>query len=343
MIKIAVLLGGSSEERDVSIASGAQIIKALRSINIEVVAIDTTIGLLAPEKEKFILSQSVKGAPPDTTNFPLVKVESTALWTNEALLKDIDVYFLALHGGTGEDGTLQALLDLSGIAYTGSGMLASACAMDKDVAKKIMRFHDIPTPPWVMAADLKPQSLPEFGFPAIVKPSKQGSTVGLTIARSLAELEASILYARKYGDDIIIEKFIPGRELTVGVLNGKAMAVGEVILPFDVEFDYVSKYQPGAVEEVFPAKIPDAVTRSVKSIAEKLHNALKMSCYSRADFRLDEQGNLWCLEANSLPGMTQQSLFPKSAAAEGISFPELCLKICESALETHRQKRRSKP
>lgn len=337
-MKVAVLLGGSSEERDVSIASGAQIIKALRSINIDVVVFDTTIGLLSAEKEKCILDQSVKNTPPDVANFPLAKVESTVLWNNEAL-KDTDVFFLALHGGIGEDGTLQALLDLAEIAYTGSGPLASACAMDKEVAKKLMHFHGIPTPPWVMAADLELQCLPEFDFPMVVKPSKQGSTVGLTIVHCPAELEASIQYARKYGEDVIIEKFIAGRELTVGVLNGKALAVGEIILPYDVEFDYVSKYQPGAVQEIFPANIPDVVTRSAKSYAEKIHHALKMSCYSRADFRLDEQGSLWCLEVNSLPGMTEQSLFPQSAAAEGISFPELCRTICEIALKTHRQKR----
>jgi D-alanine-D-alanine ligase len=172
----------------------------------------------------------------------------------------------------------------------------------------------------------------ELGFPIVVKPNKQGSTVGLTIVRAAADLPAAIAHAGKYDDEVMIEQFIAGRELTVGILDGQALAVGE-IRPLRSEiFDYQSKYQQGGAEEIFPADLPDDVTREVQHLGLLAHRALKLDSYSRIDFRMADDGSLFCLEANTLPGMTATSLLPQSAAAVGIGFAELCERICQLAL-----------
>jgi D-alanine-D-alanine ligase len=178
-----------------------------------------------------------------------------------------------------------------------------------------------------------------LGWPLVVKPSKQGSTVGLTVVKRPEDLDAAIAEAFRFDDEVMIERFIPGRELTVPILADEALPVGEIIVQREI-FDYESKYQPGMADEIFPADLTGEQTVTIQFLALKAHRSLKLSGYSRIDFRLDEEGTFWCLEANTLPGMTAASLFPKGAAAAGISFPRLCDRLCMLAIEEHRGKRR---
>jgi D-alanine-D-alanine ligase len=240
------------------------------------------------------------------------------------------VLFLALHGGRGEDGTLQTLLEMVGVPYTGSGRLGSAMAMDKDISKRLFRMSDVPTADWVMAPADSERVGRDFGWPVVVKPSKQGSTVGLTVVKRVEEYQAAVTLARQYDDEVMIERFVPGRELTAGVLDGRALAVGEIIPRHEI-FDYECKYTPGMSQEIFPADLPAGKVAECGRLAVLAHEALKLGGYSRVDFRLTPEGKLFCLEVNTLPGMTATSLLPQSAGAVGIEFPDLCERICRSA------------
>ena len=329
-LKIAVLMGGTSAERDVSLASGIRITEALRARGHEVVAVDTVSGLLtAADEQRLLAGGVVKTIPPDTK--ALVRMNAAMQGTLRAL-PTADVLFLALHGGQGEDGTLQALLDLTGVPYTGSGHLASALAMDKDLSKHLFRASGVPTADWLMAPATAEQVEATLGFPVIVKPSKQGSTVGLSIVRTRAELQPAIDEAFVHDDEVMIEQFIAGRELTVGVLGDETLPVGEIIPKHEI-YDYECKYTPGMAVEEFPARLTDDETKTVQSLARKAFVALKLRGYARIDFRMSPDGTFYCLEANTLPGMTQTSLIPQAAAAAGISFPELCDRIVQLALD----------
>ena len=337
-MKIAVLFGGTSTERDVSLASGAQVIKALRQAGHEVVSVDTAKGVLTAAEEARWLASGVGVRPPENAALALLQTDASAL-TRAPETGDADVFFLALHGGTGEDGTLQALLDLAGVAYTGSGHLASAAAMDKDISKRLFCMAGVPTPQWLMApAD--PREIEEkLGYPVVVKPTMQGSTVGLSVVKRPEDLEAAFALAAEYGGETMVEQFIPGRELTCGVLGDEALMPGE-IFPAGEIFDYHSKYQSGGAKEVFPADLTPEQTAECRRLSLLVHRALKLTGYSRSDFRLDEAGRFWCLEVNTLPGMTATSLLPQSAGAVGIGFGELCERICRLAVEAHRRKRK---
>jgi D-alanine-D-alanine ligase len=333
-MKIAVVFGGHGEERDVSIASAARVFQALKARGHEVTALDTARGALGPEGERRLLEYRIAPRPPE--------LEERALWPNGRAewagvpdLRDADAVFLALHGGAGEDGTLQAVLDCAGLPYTGSGPLGSGLAMDKSTAKRLFRSHGVPTPDWLMA----PAAAEEYarlGFPVIVKPNKQGSTVGLTLVRGADRLAAAVAEAFRHDEEVLVERYISGRELTIGILEGQALAVGEIMVAEAGVFDYQSKYQPGGARELFPADLTAAQTRAVRDLAVRAHQALKLRDYSRVDFRLDADGGFWCLEANSLPGLTATSLFPQSAAAAGIPFGELCERLCRMAVERGR-------
>ncbi|HEX6306824.1 MAG TPA: D-alanine--D-alanine ligase [Longimicrobiales bacterium] len=338
-LKVAVLFGGTSSERDVSIASGSQVIRALREAGHDVIAVDTATGVLDPAAERTLLGEGVKELPPDEQALDIMRTGDATAITQAPELQGVDVLFLALHGGAGEGGTLQALLDLTGIPYTGSGMLGSALAMDKDIAKRLMRAAGVPTPNWLMAPVLLQDIEEQIGLPCVVKPSKQGSTVGLTIVKRLEDLEPAVQLAAKYDDEVMIETFVPGREFTVPVLGEDALPVGEII-PKNEIFDYESKYQPGGAEEIFPADLPGAETIEVQRLALRTHHALKLRGFSRIDFRLDSDGVFWCLEANTLPGMTAASLFPKGAQAAGIGFPQVCERLCRLAIQEHGMRRR---
>lgn len=252
-----------------------------------------------------------------------------------------DVTWLALHGGAGEDGTIQALLDLAGVRYTGSGVLGSALAMDKDLSKQLFRAAGVPTAEWRMLTATTATKWREPAYAAetfavlgtkiVVKPSKQGSTVGLSIIDSPAALVPAVELAFQHDDEVMLEAFVPGRELTVGVLGGQVLPVGEIIPKHDI-YDYECKYTPGMAEELFPAPIPDAVRDEVQRLAVLAYGALKLRGCARVDFRYDPTGRLFCLEANTLPGMTGTSLVPQAAQAAGIGFPELCERIALDAV-----------
>ena len=330
-MKITVLTGGTSSERDVAIASAVQIVGALRSKGHEVAVVDTARGLIPHADENRLLSASVGSTPP--SNDELLALEQGLLLSglgNLAIVREAEVLFLALHGGRGEDGTIQTLLDVVGVPYTGSGPLGSAMAMDKDVSKRLFRQAGVPTPDWAMAPLPLPEAEATFGWPLVVKPSKQGSTVGLTVVKAADQYEAAVELAGRYDDEVMIERFVPGRELTVGVLEGRALAVGEIIPRHEI-FDYECKYTPGMSEEIFPADLPEPVAGECRRLALLAHEALKLGGYSRVDFRLTPAGEALCLEVNTLPGMTATSLLPQSARAVGIEFPDLCERICRTA------------
>ncbi len=330
-MKVTVLTGGTSAERDVAIASAAQVVAALRSRGHVVAVVDTARGFIPEAEESKLLVASVGVAPP--SNEQLTDLERGLLLSGLAglpVVRDAEVLFLALHGGRGEDGTLQAVLDVLGVPYTGSGALGSGLAMDKDLAKKLFRSAQVPTADWIMAPVGLEHPGDRLGWPLVVKPSKQGSTVGLSVVKNPADFDAAVRLAFRYDDEVMIETFVPGRELTVGILDGKALAVGEIIPRHEI-FDYECKYTPGMAEEIFPADLPPDIAAQCQAFGLAAHEALKLGGYSRVDFRLTPDGELSCLEVNTLPGMTATSLMPQSARAAGIDFPELCERICLAA------------
>ncbi len=343
-MKIAVLLGGHSEEREVSLASGTQVARALRAAGHDVVAMDTAHGLLTLEEEEEILARGVRPDPPPLEVLGLLRTGDTTALTSSPELLEADLVFPALHGGAGEDGTLQALLDLTGLPYAGSGRLGCTLAMDKEVSKRLFRDEGIATPDWVAwsAEEARlwagEEDGPELravgdrlGFPLIVKPPSGGSTLGLTLARTPESLEAAVHEALRYEARVLFEAYVKGRELTVGIVGNDALPVGE-IKPAHELFDYECKYQPGLAEEIFPAEIPSGVALELQESALAAHRVLQLSDFSRVDFLVDEDGEAWCLEANALPGLTSNSLLPKAARAAGTSFPELCDQVVRVAL-----------
>ena len=340
-MKITVLMGGTSSERDVSLATGLRVADALRTKGHEVVTLDTARGTLSAKDEKQMLSKGdvVKREPPSVDELKKMAAETLPqMLAALPSLKQADVVFLGLHGGYGEDGTIQALLDMAGIRYTGSGHMASALAMDKDLSKHLFRRAGVQTADWVMARreSQVEEQLGRLALPVIVKPSKQGSTVGLSLVKKREELPAAVAEAFLHDDEVMIEQFVPGRELTVGILGDDALPVGEIIPKHEI-YDYECKYTAGMAEEVFPAQIPSDRAREAQELARRAFQALKLRGYSRIDFRMTEEGGLFCLEANTLPGMTQTSLIPQGAAAAGISFPELCERIVMLAVNEDRR------
>jgi D-alanine-D-alanine ligase len=334
-MKITVLLGGTSAERDVSLASGIRIVQALRSVGHEVSAIDPASGPLSRDDEQALMDRTVVQAnPPSLEELARLTRESLPrLVTSLTAAAKADVVFLGLHGGAGEDGTVQSLLDVLGARYTGSGHLASAMAMDKQISKRLFRDAGVQTADWLMAPATKDEVAAELGFPVIVKPSKQGSTVGLSVVKKPEELDAAIAEAYKWDDEVMIERFIAGRELTVAVVDGDALPVGEIIPEHEL-YDYECKYTAGMAKEVFPAEITKAEAAEVQEQARRAFGALKLRGCARVDFRMapPPDGGFYCLEANTLPGMTNTSLVPQAAVAAGIDFAQLCDRIVKAAL-----------
>lgn len=337
-LKIVVLMGGTSSERDVSLASGIRIAEALRSVGHTVVAVDPARGEIGAEEQRALAAGGVvRVAPPSQESLRQMAREALPrLASNLPRRGDADVVFLGLHGGSGEDGTIQAMLELTGVPYTGSNTLASALAMDKDLSKVLFRQAGVTTADWIMAPAPVSQVEAALGFPAVVKPSKQGSTVGLSVVKDPGALQAAIDEAFDYDDEVMIERFIPGRELTVGILGGEALPVGEIIPRHEI-YDYECKYTAGMAEERFPAELSASETARVQDQARKAFAALKLRGYARIDFRMASDSTFYCLEANTLPGMTHTSLIPQAAAAAGITFPALCDRIAQRALEAHRR------
>ncbi len=343
-MKILVLAGGYSPERDVSLTSGSLIANALKGEGEEVCLADVYLGVGEDELERDDLFNSVGGdVYKVASSVPDLKLLKERSGNGEALIgkgiielcRRADVVFLALHGAMGENGQLQATLDNYGIKYTGSGYVGSLLAMDKDISKKMFVGAGVNTPDWIYVSvkDFdKAQFEARIGYPCVVKPCSCGSSVGISIVNNEKELEAALCFAAEYEEYILIEKKIEGRELTVGILDGEVLPVIEII-PTEGFYDYTNKYQAGKTLEICPAEIDESVRVAVGEQSRLAFEALRLSGYSRFDFIVDESGKPWCLEANTLPGMTPTSLLPQMAAENGMDYGKLCLKIVELALK----------
>ncbi|MEI7811662.1 MAG: D-alanine--D-alanine ligase [Ignavibacteria bacterium] len=329
-MNIALLLGGTSPEREVSKSSGKAIYHELKNLGYKVKLIDPAYGINQPENEEdyFIPGRDYA----EISNRNCIAV------INSGLFDDVDIAFLGLHGKWSEDGTLQGLLELRGIKYTGSGVLASSLAMDKSMSKIMFQHYDVVTPEWFVAgkddADLmliKEKITKLLSYPCIIKPNDQGSTIGLTKCSSEDEVEEAVKLALQFSDKAVIEEFIPGHEITVAVLEGHALPVLE-IKPGHGFYDYECKYTSGMSEYIVPAELPDSVVKRLQSQAMLAFNSLGCSVYGRVDFRITGDYKIYCLEVNTLPGMTGTSLVPKMAKAEGISFGRLLEKIIQLSI-----------
>ena len=329
--KVTVICGGSTPERNVALAGAGLVTEALRQRDYRVDVVDTCRGALGRDEERVVLHRDVGLEPP--TEEELEELRRNEL-TNGLLdlreVREADVLFLVLHGRQGEGGQLQSLFELEGLRFVGSDSVGSVLAMDKDVSKRLFQHRGVPTPAWAVWPVDEP-SIERLGLPLVVKPSRVGSTVGLTVVRALEEIEAAVEEALLYDDCVLLEQFVEGREFTVGVLGNRPLAVGE-ILPQHEIFDYACKYTEGMCEEVFPADIPEQLAADLRTLAMDVHFVLKLRDFSRVDFRVDPEGRIFCLEANTLPGMGPTSLLPQSAATVGVTFPDLCNEICRLAL-----------
>lgn len=341
-MKIAVLMGGTSPEREISIRTGSGVSKALQALGHEVVLLDTGTGKMLQGKDL----HTALGNPAGPSALAPTAIPPGVMTGLQPLVhglsRDIELVFVALHGGDGENGTLQALLDLARVPYTGSGVLASAVAMDKAFSKRIFVHEGVPTPDWVERwapedpaqpwnPELDDEEIERLGgFPVIVKPNDQGSTVGITVAHSHQELSKALHLARRYGRLALIERFIPGRELTVSVLDDRALPVVEII-PEGGFYDYDHKYTAGASRYECPAQLPHEATERLLALGLRACRALRTRGVARVDFRLDDEMTPFCLEVNTVPGMTEMSLVPKAALAAGLSYADLVRAIVEAA------------
>ena len=334
-MKIVVLSGGLTPEREVSLTSGSLIANALLERGHEVVLLDIYEG--APTSDFYALydkskrySHKVEEAVPDLEAIIAAHGGRRAEIGENVLelCSAADVVFIAMHGGMGENGQLQATLDNYKIKYTGSGYLASALAMDKDLTKQIISRVGVPNAKWILfdTHDDIEKIEREVGIPCVVKPCSCGSSVGISIVNTKDELASAISAAREWEDLVLVERKIEGREFSIGVLDGVALPPIEII-PLKGFYDYKNKYQAGLTREVCPAEITEAENARISELAKAVFSALRLSGYARIDFILGTDGEFYCLEANNLPGMTPTSLLPQEAAAAGISYGELCEKI----------------
>jgi D-alanine-D-alanine ligase len=338
-LNILVLMGGTSAERDVSLVSGESIVKALKEAGHQVMALDTAQGQRLLSDDGKYLPGGVKEKPPDVKDLEIRNKQAALEAIHSFDFSEVDVIFLALHGGQGEDGTIQALLDLTGKPYTGSGVLASALSMDKVMSKKIFEREGILTPEWLSVHQSDPPGVSNiiekienhFGFPCVVKPNNQGSTVGLTVVKQRNNLNEAIECAQEYSSHVLIERYIQGRELTVGVLGDMPLPVVEIIPKHGI-YDYECKYTHGKSNYVCPAEISGEKAKEIQAIGLKAFKTLGCEGYARVDFRYGDDGRFYCLEVNTLPGMTSLSLVPMAAKALGIDFPELVDRIARLAL-----------
>ena len=348
-MNIVVLAGGLSTERDVSVTSGTMVANALRKCGHKVVLLDVFMGYehdecdtvsLFEEQYDFTENLGVGESIPDLERVKAQRRDKSNRFLGEhveEICRYADICFLALHGDNGENGRLQATFDLLGIKYTGSGYLGSAVAMNKGITKSIFLNHNISTP---AGECFKPEDkdngrLAEWNvFPCVVKPCSGGSSVGVSIVENKSDFMAAMEQAFVYEREVLVEQYVKGREFSVGVIDGKALPIIEII-PKEGFYDYVNKYQSGRTEEICPAELEEATTKLLQSEAEKAYEALQLEAYGRVDFLLDSNGKSYALEANTLPGMTNASLIPQEAAAAGIGYEELCDKIVEISLRKY--------
>ena len=333
-MNIVVLAGGLSMERDVSLASGSLIANALLDCGHNAVLVDLYFGIekdkmhfdaldgryeykipeVAPDLDRLIASNGGRENPIGENVIEFCKMA--------------DVTFLALHGGVGENGKLQALLEMNKIKFTGSSSVGCMLSMDKIISKELIVQVGIPTAEWLTNKDKR--SALDMLIPCFVKPADNGSSVGVTKVTSKEELERALCEAEKFSNNVLVEKRVVGREFSVGIIDGKALPPIEIIATGEF-YDYKVKYQAGLAREICPAPLSEELTKKLQSYAERAHIALRLGSYSRIDFILDESNEFFFLEANALPGMTPTSLLPQEAAAAGMNYTELCLKLIDLA------------
>lgn len=344
---IVVLAGGLSSERDVSFKSGAMVAKALRAKGHRALVLDVFMGLSIVEQdiskvfensEKYSVKvEDIPAEAPDIKAIIASRPDKSPDFFGPNVIRicqKADIVFMALHGGEGESGKVQAAFDLHGIRYTGNDFVSSAVSMDKQITKNFLDRVGVPTPAGV---SLKKKDRSGFSFdkyPCIVKPNCGGSSIGVTIVQSSDELEAALDDAFEWEDEVVVEQFIKGREFSDGVIEGKALPVIE-IAPKQGFYDYKNKYAAGSAVETCPAEISPKATAEMQKYAEMAFLALGLTTYARMDFMMDEDENIYCLEANTLPGMTPTSLLPQEAAAVGMGFEELCEHLIEVSLKKY--------
>lgn len=343
-MNIVVLCGGLSAERDVSITSGTMVAAALRRRGHKVVLVDLFFGYphrYSDPKEIFdtVYDDGIAAVSEKAPDLSAVKASRQQAGDSRMgdnvidICRAADIVFLALHGEDGEDGKIQATFDLAGIKYTGTGPLGSAIAMNKEIAKQIFQQNGISTPRGITLKKGETY-MSDLGFPCVVKPSSRGSSVGVSIVESLGDMKSAIELGFNYDDELIIEQYIKGRECDVGILDGHALPVIE-ICPKTGFYDYKNKYQSGLTDEFCPADFPQDITEKLQKAAEKVFRVLKLDVYARMDFIVDGKDGIWCLEANTLPGLTPISLLPQEAAAAGMSYDDLCEAIIRYSLRKY--------
>ena len=345
-MKIVVLAGGLSPERIVSLSSGTMACNAFLKAGHQAILLDLFFGMPELTIDIDQLFENAKPLPPapiseTEPDLAAIAASRPSGWSDRIGLNVIeicqkaDIVYMALHGADGENGSVQKVFDEHGIRYTGSGPEGCRLSMDKHAAKEVFGQEGILTPASWLLRRGEIFSLDELPLPAVAKPNSGGSSIGISIATTRAELKRAIEFAFQQEDSILVEEFIKGRELSCGVLDGKALPVIEII-PKEGFYDYKNKYQAGAALEVTPAPISPAATEKVQRLAERVFQALHLSVYARMDFLLTEEEEAYCLEANTLPGMTPTSLLPQEAAVLGIDYIHLCEKIIDLSLEKYR-------
>ena len=342
-MKVVVLAGGTSTERDVSLSTGTMIYKALKSKGHQVVLLDVYMGYVGKVTNVFEIDKdwaantgAIQENNPDIEQIKASRKGNSKSFFGPGVIdicSKADIVFIALHGENGEDGKVQAAFDLMGIKYTGTDYTSSALAMDKAISKEIFSVYKIPTPAGIHIK--KGETYSWDIYPCVVKVCRGGSSVGVYISNSSNEMEASLTNAFSYGDEVIIEQYIKGREFSVGVIDGTALPIIE-IAPLVSFYDYKNKYQAGSTVETCPADLNNDVTVTMQKIAEDVFKALRIKTYARMDFILNDKNEIFCLEANTLPGMTPMSLLPQEAQEIGMDFVTLCERIIEISLNKYK-------
>ena len=350
-MKIVVLAGGLSTERDGSFKTGEMVTKALRENGHQVILLDVFMGYSDKEEDLTgifdraeAVSVKVAAIPETAPDLEKVKAQRKDQSDNFfgpnviELCRMADIVFMALHGENGENGKIQAAFDLFGIRYTGTGYLGSALAMNKGMAKQLFLENGIPTPRGTSlkrGEDAAKIETCGIHFPCVVKPCSGGSSIGVSIVHDKAEYEQALKEAFRWENELVIEEYVKGREFSVGVIDFQALPIIE-IAPVEGFYDYKNKYKAGSTVETCPAELSEQITKEMQGYAEKVAEVLGLNTYSRTDFLLDEEGRIFCLEANTLPGMTPTSLLPQEAKVTGVDFNQLCEKLIESSMRKYK-------
>lgn len=329
-MKVTLLMGGRSAEREISLRTGQGVARALANLGHEVLAIDAATGRALPASGE---APALSAAERD---LPALSVQAVS---DAEALRGSEVVFVALHGGAGEDGTIQAVLELAGKPYTGSGVLASALAMNKAMSKRVFEREGIPTPRWQLVGRSERDPIIDAdalgGYPLIVKPNEQGSTVGLTVVTTPSDLPEALQLAFEFGHEALVEQYIPGRELTVAVVGDEALPIVE-IEPGSGHYDFEAKYTAGRSRYFCPADLPESLAARIQDLGLRASKALDCRGVSRVDFRLSPTAQPFCLEVNTIPGMTPTSLVPMAAKARGMSYDQLVQRMLELAMDEWR-------